>query len=288
MYDCVVNDTVRPRPGRPDSREVSELRALRAASPELAEAIDLQIELLEIYRRVQSRIPAPWVDVPPSGLAECARTGRALVPFQALPIEVTDLRLLVRQTAELLRRFGAIEPQDYDAIERLGRGDGLLESAAAWYRALADRPAPPAGIDDAALAQVLSLALRPFLSRCAEFVQQTVDLGPWRHGHCPCCGGDPELAVATSTHERMLVCGRCGLQWPFPSGQCPFCANANPARGTAFATPDGRYRVDACEECRRYLKGYDARRAQRPLLPLVDAIATLPLDAAAIQRGYQG
>lgn len=288
MYHCSVNDTPRARPGRPESRDVTELRALRTAHPELAEAVDLQIELLEIYRRVQGRIPAPWVDVPPAGLAECSRSGRALVPFEALPIDVTDLRLLVRQTADLLRRFGALESDDYDAIERLGRGEALLEAAAAWYRALAERPIQSEGVADAGLAQVLSLALRPFLSRCAEFVQQTVDLAHWPHGHCPSCGGDPELAVTTTASGRFLICGRCGLQWPFPEGRCPFCANTDPARSTAFATPDGRYRVDACEQCHRYLKGYDARRASRPVLPLVDAIATLPLDAAAIQRGYLG
>jgi len=44
--------------------------------------------------------------------------------------------------------------------------------------------------------------------------------------------------------------------------------------------------VYACDECRRYLKAYDGRRASRPVMPMVDAVATLPLDAAAIQRGY--
>jgi len=46
--------------------------------------------------------------------------------------------------------------------------------------------------------------------------------------------------------------------------------------------------VSACDVCRRYLKAYDARRATRPLMVAVDTIATLPLDAAAMQRGYNG
>jgi len=40
--------------------------------------------------------------------------------------------------------------------------------------------------------------------------------------------------------------------------------------------------------CRRYLKAYDGRHATRPVMVAVDSIATLPLDAAAIQRGYVG
>ena len=50
---------------------------------------------------------------------------------------------------------------------------------------------------------------------------------------------------------------------------------------TSFATPDGQYRVYACDACHRYLKAYDGRRASRPVMPVVDSIATLPLDAAA-------
>ena len=50
----------------------------------------------------------------------------------------------------------------------------------------------------------------------------------------------------------------------------------------------GRYRVSACDVCRRYLKAYDARNATRPVMVAVDTIATLPLDAAAMQRGYVG
>ena len=57
---------------------------------------------------------------------------------------------------------------------------------------------------------------------------------------------------------------------------------------TSFATRDGRYRVAACDVCRRYIKAYDARHANRPVMVSVDSIATLPLDAAAMQRGYVG
>jgi formate dehydrogenase maturation protein FdhE len=46
--------------------------------------------------------------------------------------------------------------------------------------------------------------------------------------------------------------------------------------------------VYGCDVCRRYLKAYDARNATRPVMVSVDAIATLPLDAAAQQRGYVG
>jgi FdhE protein len=94
--------------------------------------------------------------------------------------------------------------------------------------------------------------------------------------------------VITSNGDRNLFCGRCVAQWSFAPLTCPFCANDDRALVTSFATRDGRYRVYACDVCRRYLKAYDARRAQRPVMVAVDTIATLPLDAAAMQRGYVG
>ena len=135
---------------------------------------------------------------------------------------------------------------------------------------------------------VLLLALRPFLARCAEALTQRTDLSMWTHGHCPFCGWEPDFAVITPTADRRLICGRCLGQWIFPSLACPFCSNDERSLITSFATRDGRYRVYACDVCRRYLKAYDGRHAARPVIVAVDSIATLPLDAAAMQRGYVG
>ena len=117
---------------------------------------------------------------------------------------------------------------------------------------------------------------------------ERTDLSAWRHGHCPCCGWEPDFAVITPSADRRLICGRCAAQWSFGTHTCPFCSNDDRSLITSFATRDGRYRVYACDVCRRYLKAYDGRGAARPVMVSVDSIATLPLDAAAIQKGYVG
>jgi formate dehydrogenase maturation protein FdhE len=137
-----------------------------------------------------------------------------------------------------------------------------------------------------AVTQVLALAMRPFLCRCAEVLQQRSELASWPHAFCALCGGEPDFAVITPAAERHLICSRCALRWRFEPLTCPYCQNRDRTRITSFATTDGKYRVYACDVCRRYLKAYDGRRATRPVIPVVDAVATLPLDAAAIQRGY--
>ena len=287
-----------PRP-RSESRETIALRSIRERQPELAEAVDMHLELLELQRRIQGRVPLPSFELNTDVITRHELLGRPLLPFEAIPLELSDLRLVVRQTADVLRRFGAIEESDYQKVHAIGRDLTLLAVVGAWYRSTAERPAtraaavgqpsghPHSGGSDA-LSEVLALAMRPFLSRCAEVLQQRPDLSLWTHSYCALCGGSPELAVITPAAERHLICSRCALRWKFEPLTCPFCLNNDRSRITSFAARlgDNDYRVYACDVCHRFLKAFDARRASRPVMPVVDGVATLPLDAAAIQRGY--
>jgi hypothetical protein len=254
----------------------------------------MHLELLELQRRVQGRVPLPSMDLNAAVVAAHQQSGRPLLRFEDIALEVTDLRLLVRQTADILRRFGALDDDDYQRAVAAGRDERLVQMVAAWYRRGAGHHAVarvggatvapddlPPGVE-----QVLAQAMRPFLARAAEVVQQREDLAGWTHPHCPLCGGEPDFAVITPAAERHLLCGRCGLKWKFEVLTCPYCRNSDRSRVTSFATPDGQYRVYACDVCLRYLKAYDGRRALRPVMHVVDSVATLPLDAAAIQRGY--
>ena len=286
----------RPRPARSDSREAVALRAIKADHPELADAVDMHLELVELYRRVQGRVPVPSLAVSADLMKRHTAEARPLLRFEDIPLDLTDLRLLVRQTADILRRHGALEDADHQRVQTLGRDMKLLAAAGDWYRSAAEAHAvatvglsdtqTTTGTDDAVVGQVLALAMRPFLSRCAEVLQQREELASWTHSHCGLCGGEPDFAVITPAAERHLICSRCTLRWKFESLTCPYCRNADRARITSFATPDGQYRVYACDVCKRYLKAYDGRRATRPVMPMVDSVATLPLDAAAMQRGY--
>jgi hypothetical protein len=283
------------RAPRADTREVAELKQLKIAQPELASAVDMQLALVDMQRRVQGRVPLPWIPVDATWLQAQQAAGRPLVRFRDIPIEWSDFRLTFRQTADILQRYDALDRPDYDRIVALGRQSNVLEPlVTGWYDATAGvdvangpQPEPLAGAP-AGLDQVLVLALRPFLARCAEALTKQIDVSKWNHGHCPFCGWEPDFAVITPGADRRLICGRCVAQWGFASLTCPFCRNDDRALITSFATRDGRYRVSACDVCRKYLKAYDARHAARPVIVAVDTIATLPLDAAAIQRGYVG
>ncbi len=259
----------------------------------------MHLELLELQRRIQGRVPLPTLDLSSETIARHQAQGRPLLPFDAIPLELSDLRLMVRQTADVLKRYGALDDLDNLRVLALGRDMKLLAVVGEWYRSRAERGAMAPAVlgpfrestsaeTQDALSEVLGFAMRPFLSRCAEVLQQRAELALWTHPHCALCGGAPDFGVITTAAERHLICSRCALRWKFDSLTCPFCANADRSRITSFAARlgDADYRVYACDVCHRFLKVFDARRASRPVMPVVDAVATLPLDAAAMQRGY--
>lgn len=275
-----------PPTQRTEPREIVELRRLKKDQPDLADAADLQIELLQIQRRVQSRVPLPSIRLETDYLNGLLVAGPVL-QFEHLPVDWSDLRFLLRAVASAMRGHDALEEMDYRRVETLCRDSSHLPDVIrSWYEAprAGARPLHP---DVVGLEQVLQQAMRPFLTRAAEAVMAKTSLAGWVHGTCPLCGGEPDLAVITPSADRVLICGRCSARWRFHQVTCPFCLNAAKDRITSFTSRDGQYRLYACDVCERYLKAYDARRASRPVMPVVDSVATLPLDAAAIQKGYK-
>jgi formate dehydrogenase maturation protein FdhE len=281
-----VADRPAPLP-RSESREIAELRRLREEQADLASAIDLQIQLLQLQRRVQTRVPLPSISLDGPALEAELAQGRTILAFDALPIDWSDARFLIRSTADAMRTHDAIEPEDYQRVNDLARDSARLpEMVKNWYES-GRADGPPAAPEVAGLEALIQQAMRPFLSRCAEAIMARTVFQCWDAGTCPLCGGEPELAVITPAADRLLICGRCTARWRFDQLTCPFCRNADRSRITSFATRDGLYRLYACDVCQRYLKAYDGRHASRPVMPAVDTIATLPLDAAAVQRGYR-
>ena len=280
----------RANPQRTEPREVQELRRLKDEQPDLASAADLQIQLVLLQRRVQSRVPLPKMNLDSAYLDKALAGGKPILAFDQVPIDWSDLRFLIRSTADAMRTHEAIEQEDFRRIEALTRDAEHLPAAVRnWYEAA--RPASAGGGEVspsiAGLEPLLLQAMRPFLSRCADAVMARTVFHGWTEGTCPLCGGEPDFALITPAAERLLICSRCTSRWRFHQLACPYCGNADRAKITSFATRDGLYRLYACDVCQRYIKAFDGRYAPRPVMPAVDAIATLTLDAAAVQRGYR-
>jgi formate dehydrogenase maturation protein FdhE len=265
-------------PARPAPPEVVELTRLREEQPDLAPAIDLQLALLALHRRVQGRVPLPSLRLDHAEVRTRAAEGQALLRFDQIPFEYSDVRYLIRETAAAMRRYDALEEEDFRRADAMARDpaplDPVLEK---WFTG--------SGEVSAGLDSVLTQAVRPFLVRCAEAMMASADLSAWTARHCPVCAGEPDFATITPAAERHLICGRCTARWRFDPVACPYCGNGDRGRIKSFTSR--AYRIYACDVCQRYLKAYDGRGASRPVMVLVDSVATLPLDALVIQKGYR-
>jgi formate dehydrogenase maturation protein FdhE len=286
---CKIPNVSEPRiptPQRSESREIAELRRLKQEQPDLASAADLQIELLQLQRRVQSRVSLPSIRLD-TDFINSLLTSAPILQFEQLPIEWGEVRFLLRATASTMRTHDALDDTDFRRIEVLCRDvDRLPVAIRSWYDS-AKPDAAPILADAAGLEAVFVQAMRPFLTRSADAIMAKSDFPGWTRGTCPLCAGEPDFAVITPAADRILICSRCSARWRFHQLTCPFCLNADRGRITSFTSRDGQYRLYACDQCERYLKAYDARRASRPVMPAVDGVATLPLDAAAMQKGYK-
>jgi hypothetical protein len=109
----------------------------------------------------------------------------------------------------------------------------------------------------------------------------------WNRGYCPFCGSWPVL-IESIDGTRQLRCSFCALQWALPERACVYCGNAG--EGFLSAAPDidrPQRRVELCADCGNYTKVIDAAELTPfPLLAIED-LASMDLDAGAMNRGYQ-
>lgn len=280
-----------PHPERraTDPPVLTALRELKETQPELAPAVDLQIELAQIMRKVSARAPLPAL-APQEARQARLTAGTRVLSFSDFRFEWSDVRLALREVCRALNDAGALTPDDTTTMSSLVRGEtpALEATLAGWFDGAgtgAHGGAPPIS---EGLQEVFDTAMRPFMARAASAALTGLDLSAWQRPSCPACGSEADFAVVAKDGRRHLSCHRCRTQWPWHAWSCPRCENADQQTISSFASRDGSYRIYACGKCRRYLKAFDCRTAPRPFLAEVDLIATLPLDAAAIAKGFDG
>src|SRR5271166_1926470 len=105
---------------------------------------------------------------------------------------------------------------------------------------------------------------------------------------CPVCGAKPQVAVLHPEGDggkRFLVCSFCLTEWEFRRILCPLCAEEDYQKLPRYSADAFAVRVEACDTCKHYLKSVDMT-VDGLAVPLVDEIATAPLDLWAAEHGY--
>ncbi len=135
-----------------------------------------------------------------------------------------------------------------------------------------------------------SFALMPFFVHSRTQVDVDHESEAWGHGHCPYCGGTPNVSYLKGKKgKRMHACSVCLAVYRAPRIQCPYCLEQRQEKlkyFTADAVKDAQ--VCVCDSCKNYMKICDMREYEKfAPLPYVDDVKTLLLDVMALQQGYE-
>jgi FdhE protein len=139
-----------------------------------------------------------------------------------------------------------------------------------------------------AFGAIAGLAALPLLQACRHRWAGAVPPA-WQQGYCPVCGAWPALAEARGLERtRRLRCARCGSDWAGECRDCVFCGTHDRAQlGLLIEDVTGaRWRVETCSACGSYLKTLASLDGSPGPEIILDDLASVDLDFAALSEGY--
>lgn len=130
-----------------------------------------------------------------------------------------------------------------------------------------------------------------FLQPYAEYLanHREIAVAEGSPSTCPICGGKPIVGLLRTEGDgakKSLVCMLCAHEWTFRRLLCPACSEEREPQMAFYSAPEiAHVRVDVCDTCHTYLKTVDLTKTGLAV-PVVDDLATIPLDLWARDHGY--
>ncbi len=252
--------------------------------PDLAPYYDLHQTLIGLQEQAKQEISATLEMADEEALQERIVQGLPLIAFDQLPIEANSFAKLAAEIAKVLVEYN-VETEESKLPDTAAEWLALARQQFEAGQATAEQKEE----SETTLAhKATDVALKPYLEWASEQVLPHVDQEHWKLNYCPVCGGAPDLAtLGEEAGARHLLCSRCDSQWTYRRVGCPFCGTTEHTKLSYYPSEDELYRLYVCQECQRYLKTVDLRKATRIVSLPVERIITVAMDAAAQQEGYQ-
>ncbi len=142
---------------------------------------------------------------------------------------------------------------------------------------------------------VIDAVLQPFAEAAAkDGRRERSNLDPSTSGlfqsRCPICSSLPSVGFLREEGQgakRLLVCARCLSEWAYLRVVCVSCGEEKFDALPVYTTDEfAHVRIEACDTCRHYVKTIDLT-INGLAVPIVDDIASVPLDLWAREQGYR-
>lgn len=144
---------------------------------------------------------------------------------------------------------------------------------------------------DASPARPAQFLARAFLQPYAEWRRSRAALNwpNYTFSVCPFCHRKPGAGVLRQQGDgarRSLLCSFCLAEWDFRRIVCPACGEEENGKLPVYTADEFDYiRVECCDTCKTYIKTINLTR-NGLAEPLVDELASAPLDLWARDHGY--
>jgi FdhE protein len=255
-----------------------DLRIRRAN--QLASVHAFASEGLQFYQRIAQFQKSLYAEVE----AKCGTTKEAR-PHGTLRLEL-DLFLLLPRFSPFL---SMIEESAPSALAQAASGLRALDGNR-WQELLAEfwRGEPGSAANLAPAEALISwIFLQPYAEYLADYTQQApLHTTP---SLCPLCGSKPLVGALRPEGDggkRSLICSLCANEWEFRRIVCPACGEEDVHKLAVYTAKEfAHVRLEACDTCRGYIKTVDLTKDGHAI-PMVDELATIPLNLWAAERGY--
>ncbi|MCD4804741.1 MAG: formate dehydrogenase accessory protein FdhE [Desulfobacterales bacterium] len=272
-------------------KAVRDIKALRPAYEGILafyEKLFLAQEATKKHMRLQP------IEIPGDLLAVKRKEGFPLIARKDFRVDIKASEALLREICQLACEANEVLTHAgvklMDALDK-GTVDAptLLSKTLSEDDIYFDETAKSLEIDKEVLLFMAHGSIRPSLSLCAGQLATYIDKDTlWEKGYCPVCGSPPAISILRGEGERFLFCSFCDHEWHSQRIYCPFCENKDQKTlHYFFSEEEEEYRVDVCDQCRRYIKTIDTRKIKRPVYPFIEQVTTLHLDMLAQNQGLQ-
>jgi len=226
-------------------------------------------------------------------VAEPPQSQESKVPLLAGATLSIDIIAVGRWSERLMRaayRSGAPKMSTLDGVQhkRLNSVD-LFKSSLCQNDKWLREAAVELDVDADALQAVALLIPVPFLQACNRRWASSI-AESWTEGYCPVCGAWPAFAeVRGIERSRYLRCGRCGGGWQAQCLSCSYCAMTDHEELVSLVPEKSgsNAAIDACKRCHGYVKTFTTLQGSPPANVMVDDLASVDLDIAALEQGYR-
>lgn len=230
-----------------------------------------------------------WDAVVPNR-AEALESKAPLLAGAVIAIETTWLRRWTEQLIRTASRSGTEKMATLKgALQETADVLTLFEASLRQNQGGLKEIALASDADPEAFQAVAALFPVPFLHACNRRWAHSIPQG-WVEGYCPVCGAWPAVAeVRGIDRSRFFRCGRCAGEWQVNCLVCAYCGMTDHEQLLSLIPEQsGNTRViEACKRCLGYVKTFTILQASPAARVMLDDLASVDLDIAAVEHGYK-